>query len=388
MQKVREYLKQILFFIHQHVLILGLAGIGVVVTALLTFSFFKFSSVFVSAPVPQVVEVPEFSPSPTPPPDPLRPYSVLLLGYGGGTHEGGSLTDTMLLVYVVPREQRATLFSIPRDLWVELPTSEAEKKWSKINAAFAIGNDDSKYPDKPEQFSGMGGGGRMAKAVVSEILGIEVDYFAAINFAGFVSAYDSLGDISVYVPVTFDDEFYPIEGLENETCDKSEEDITALTATMSGYKLEQEFTCRYEKLHFDAGLQVMDGETALKFVRSRHSEQHGGDFGRSQRQQALLAAVKNKLFTPAGLLQLIPTALRMTNYVQTDVTPEKIKEIITTHEGLSEYELSTVRLTDDKGDDILKQTYSADGQYILVPTSGQGDWTSVREFFIQEVTKQ
>lgn len=81
-------------------------------------------------------------------------------------------------------------------------------------------------------------------------------------------------------------------------------------------------------MHFDAGLQVMDGETALKFVRSRHSEQHGGDFGRSQRQQALLAAVKNKLFTPAGLLQLIPTALRMTNYVQTDVTPEKLKRLL------------------------------------------------------------
>jgi len=203
-----------------------------------------------------------------------------------------------------------------------------------------------------------------------------------INFAGFVSAFDSLGDIKVNVPVTFDDEFYPIEGKETETCDKSEEDIAALTATMSGYTLEQQFTCRYEALHFDAGPQIMDAETALKFVRSRHSAQHGGDFGRSERQQALITAVMNKVLTPTGLLKLVPTALQLTKYVQTDITPDKIREIVTTHEGLSEYTLTTVRLTDKNA---LKQTYSADRQYILVPTSGQGDWTSVRELFKSEV---
>lgn len=355
----------------------------VFVTAFLTFSFFRFKSIFVGESQPKksddsnVVEA-----SPTPPPDPLRPYTVLLLGYGGGTHAGGSLTDTMLLAYIVPREQRATLFSIPRDVWVELPIKDNQKEWSKINAAFAVGNDDKKYPQKPSEFTGVGGGGRMAKVVVSEILGIEVDYFAAVNFSGFIAGLDALGDLSVYVPVTFDDEFYPIEGKEDETCDKSAEDIEALTATMSGYTLEQEFTCRYEQLHFDAGPQTMDAELALKFVRSRHSLQHGGDFGRSQRQQALLTAVKNRLLSPSGLVRLVPTLLQLSKYVQTDITSDKITEIVTTHEGLSEYELTTVRLTDDNA---LKQSYSTDRQYILVPTSGQGDWTSVREFFQDEV---
>ena len=379
-----EKLAELLVILKAKKNILVLCGIGALVVAFFTFSFMQFRSVFVADSNKTVTrdEPSDEVASPTPPPDPLRPYSVLLLGYGGGAHAGGSLTDTMLLAYIVPREQKATLFSIPRDLWVEVPVSPEKKEWTKINAAFAIGNDDRQYPNKATEFSGTAGGGHLAKYVVSDILGIDVDYFAVINFAGFVSAFDSLGDIKVNVPVTFDDEFYQIEGKETETCDKSEEDIAALTATMSGYTLEQQFTCRYEALHFDAGPQIMDAETALKFVRSRHSAQHGGDFGRSERQQALITAVMNKVLTPTGLLKLVPTALQLTKYVQTDITPDKIREIVTTHEGLSEYTLTTVRLTDKNA---LKQTYSADRQYILVPTSGQGDWTSVRELFKSEV---
>ena len=321
-------------------------------------------------------------PSPSPTPDPLRPYTVLLLGYGGPGHDGGSLTDTMLLAYVVPKEQRAVLFSLPRDLWVEVPLTDSEKQWSKINTAFAIGNDDRKYAQKPEIYTGTGAGGRLSKAVVSEILGISVDYYVAVDFSGFTAALDTLGPLSVYVPVAFDDNFYPIAGKENETCEKSEEEIEALTATMSGYTLEQQFDCRYEQLHFDAGLQKLDAETALKFVRSRHSEQNGGDFGRAQRQQALLSALKDMLLTPSGILRLVPTSIQLMKYVQTDITAEKIKEVVTTHPKLSEYELSTVRLTDDNA---LVQGYSADRQYILQPKSGPGDWSSVREFFQDEV---
>lgn len=368
-----------------HAKVFVVCAIGVMVVAFFTFSFLRFQSMFIGSKVPKQVEpAVTVSPSPTPPPDPLRPYTMLLLGYGGGTHAGGSLTDTLLLLYIVPREKRAVLFSIPRDLWVPIPITADKHEWSKINAAFAIGNDDRKYTRKLPQFTGVGGGGRLAKHVVSQVLGIEVDYFAAVNFRGFITAFESLGDISVRVPVTFTDPFYPIEGMEDETCDKSEEEIAELTATMSGYTLEQQFTCRYEELHFDAGVQVMDGETALKFVRSRHSPQHGGDFGRSQRQQALLTAVKDKMLTPSGLLKLIPTLLQLTKYVQTDISSEKITEIVTTHEGLREYTLETVRLTDKNA---LKQTYNTDRQYILVPTSGQDDWSSVREFFHTEVVK-
>lgn len=370
----------LLTFVKKYWLVITLICVGVIGSAVATVAYVGYVKTMVKTPESEVVAV---SPTPSPPPDPLRPYSVLLLGYGGPGHSGGSLTDTMLLAYIEPRKQHATLFSIPRDLWVELPLSVEKTQWSKINAAFAIGNDDKKYVGKAPEFTGSGGGGRLAKSVVGSIFGFPVDFFVAVDFTGFERVYDALSPLEINVPVTFDDQFYPIAGKENETCEKTEEEIAALTATMSGYLLEQAFPCRYEQLHFDAGLQSMDAQTALKFVRSRHSEQHGGDFGRSQRQQALLTAIEKKLTTPLGFAKLLPTALSLTKYVQTDITPAKITEVITTHEGLTDYTLETVVISEKN---VLTHGYSADKQYILMPKSGQGEWTSIQEFFKQQVS--
>ena len=64
---------------------------------------------------------PETSPTPPPTPDPLAPYSILLLGHGDPQHAGGSLTDSMILAYIQPRKQSIHLISLTRDIWVELP---------------------------------------------------------------------------------------------------------------------------------------------------------------------------------------------------------------------------------------------------------------------------
>src|SRR5690606_22235607 len=141
----------------------------------------------------------------------------------------------------------------------------------KLNAAYQIGSSDKNYSRKLPQFTGAAGGGELAKYAVSKILGQPVQHFVALSFAGFTKSIDVLGGVQVRVNNTFDDYWYPIEGEEDNSCGRSEEDIAALTATLSGNLLEQSFPCRYEHLHFDAGVTPMDGETALKFVRSRHS---------------------------------------------------------------------------------------------------------------------
>ena len=383
---LKTYLHSFSSFFIQHKKLLAVFLGGVFFVAVSTFVLAHF---FTAASTPQSSETPDVTQvvtaSPTPPPDPLRPYTVLLLGYGGKGHDGGGLTDTLLVAYIAPREKRAVLFSIPRDVWVSIPLDDSQQQWAKVNAAFAIGNDDRTYPSKQSLFSGEGGGGRLAKHVVSEIIGVPVDFFMAVDFSGFVQVLDSLGTLNVVVPVAFTDDFYPIPGLENETCDKSEEELEAINATMSGYLLEQQFGCRYQHLAFEAGPQEMDGQTALTFVRSRHSLQHGGDFGRSQRQQALVTALKDKLLSPAFIVKSVPTARALLRYVQTDVTLEKISEVLATHPNLPDYTLKTVRLTDQNA---LKQTYSPDRQYILVPTSGSGNWESTRDFFRKEVVEK
>ena len=76
---------------------------------------------------------------------------------------------------------------------------------------------------------------------------------------------------------------------------KTDEEIKAIEATMSGDKLDQQFNCRYENLHFDKGIQHMDGTTALKYARSRHSNMDGGDFNRAERQKLVVTAIRDKI---------------------------------------------------------------------------------------------
>ena len=66
------------------------------------------------------------------------------------------------------------------------------------------------------------------------------------------------------------------------------------------------FPCRYEHLHFNTGVQHMDGKTALKYVRSRHALQDGGDFGRASRQQRFLSAVKDKVLSVTFIPKIVP----------------------------------------------------------------------------------
>src|SRR5579872_4754163 len=97
------------------------------------------------------------------------PFNILLLGYGGGTHDGAYLTDSMVVVHIDPSKQKTTLISIPRDIWVTIPTNGDSGSHWKINAAYELGLDDAGYPNKQPQFKGQAGGGNLVKYVVGNI---------------------------------------------------------------------------------------------------------------------------------------------------------------------------------------------------------------------------
>ena len=188
--------------------------------------------------------------------------NFLLLGMGGAGHEAPELTDTLIFLSLNPATRDIVLLSIPRDVWI--PSLRA-----KINTAYFYG--ENKRP---------GGGLILAKAAVAEFLNQPVHYAAAINFTGFVQAIDLVGGIDIDVPVTFDDFKYPIPGKETDPVE----------------------TNRYQRLHFDAGLRHFDGDTALKYVRSRNAEgQQGTDFARGRRQRQVITAFKDKLFSASVL---------------------------------------------------------------------------------------
>ncbi len=126
----------------------------------------------------------------------------------------------------------------------------------------------------------------LAKDSVSVILGQPVHYAMSLDFASFVRIIDALGGLEVEVERSFDDYKYPIPGRENDQCLGEPSTKTA------------EFNCRYEHIHFNGGQNLMDGATALKFVRSRNGEgEEGTDFARSARQQKVINSIKQRLLS-------------------------------------------------------------------------------------------
>lgn len=312
----------------------------------------KLSKIFVKDDVPK-----ETLENITPPPtleEKEGEVTVLLLGYGGAGHEGGTLTDSIILLKVDVKSKKAILISIPRDLWL----GDA-----KINFAYSKGVE-------------------TAKNAVAAVTGISSTYFVAVDFNQLQKIIDLLGGIEVIVPKTFDDYFYPVRGKELDLCGKSPEEMQAVHQKYSGFDLEKQFECRYEHIHFDKGLTKMTGEEVVKFVRSRHSSQYGGDFARSERQFVVLKGLKDKLVS----LEVIPKGGkiidRISAFVKTDLTPQKISEFLGLVGNASEYSIKEIHLTEDN---VLKSGTGAGGQFILFPKAGNNNFTEIRSFIQEQI---
>lgn len=280
-------------------------------------------------------------------------YDTVLLGYGGAGHSGGTLTDSIIVVHVNTNKKTAALISIPRDLYVNGD--------HKINAEASING-----------FANEGG-------VIKNVTGLNIDYFAAIDFASFQKLIDNLGGISVDVPKTFDDAFYPVKGLENETCGKTLDEINALKAKYSDAQLEMQFTCRYEHLHFDKGPAKLDGATALKFVRSRHGD---SDFGRSERQFAVLKGILARLLSLHALDKTNSTIDTLTQMVKTNLSVNTLKDLIQIMGDTGQYKITEIHLTTDN---LLNEGKSAQGAYILYPKAGMFNFSEIKNYISSSI---
>ncbi len=316
-------------------------------------------------------------PTAIPTTDPLASFSILVLGYGGGKHEGGLLTDTMLVAKIEPKNNLIKLVSIPRDIWVPLPVNGDDIKNFKINAAYAIGSDNINYPNKRAEFTGKAGGGEMAKYIVSKVVGFDIDYFVALNFNGFIKLIDILGGVEVTNLKSFTDPMYPIEININDNCGKTEDEVAAISATLSGERLEKEFSCRYEVLNFQKGILHMDGLTALKYSRSRHSIEDGGDFNRSFRQKQVIMAIKNKIISIGFIPKIIPFINTLSGNLITDINIDRMGQLISLADVISNSKIDFISLSDNN---VLTESVSIDRQYILIPRAGEDNWTEVHSF--------
>ena len=312
----------------------------------------------------------------TPPEESEDVYSILLLGRGGVGHPGGTLADTNILVRVDTANKKVAIISIPRDLWVKIPTDFDNETPHKFNEAYSIALSTG-YPNKRPKYKGFDGAGALSMVAAETVTGIKPDYHAAVDFSSFTKIIDLLGGIDVESKVAWSDSFYPVKGKENETCGKTNEEIASAHANFSGFQLEKQFECRYETIEFNKGTNSLDGKTALKYVRSRHSGNYGGDFARSEKQFAVLKAAKNKLISKEAYKNRGKIIDNLFSMVKTNLTLSGVKELIALFSNSDNYEIVDIYLTEDN---VLRESKNSQGQFILLPKAGVHNWSGVQGF--------
>lgn len=333
-------------------------------------------------------------------------FNFLLLGYGGGAHEGTYLTDTMMVAHIDVKLKKVILFSIPRDLWVKLPTKSGDDFHTKINAVYQVELFPKNYPNLEFDH----------KKIISQITGLPIDGYVSVNFEGFTKAIDILGGVDINVQRSFTDTQYPIGGKEKDLCDQDTEDLfkkaepyisppvdptvdpeERLKKFAEDPKIEEfvknatdspelAFPCRYEKIEFTRGITHMDGQTALKYARSRHSKTDGGDFNRATRQQQIIEAVKEKVLSIGFVPKIIPLIEEYKKDVKTDISLDIIKKLFSQADKSMEYKITTLVLTDQN---VLKNAISDDKQFILIPKEGMDNWKGIQKVIknaVEDVT--
>lgn len=336
-------------------------------------------------------------------------YNIILTGYGGPQHDGPYLTDTIIMAHVDTEEKRAVMISLPRDLWVQVPTESGTELYSKINSFYQMALFEENYPDIPDEYAGDKKAQNILKEAVERVTGQSVDYFFGVDFDGFVEAIDTLGGIEVTVETAFADYLYPAAGKADDTCGRepkptqteeerkefnkayeemSEEEKKAFDERPIEELTEEEFLkiateephlaypCRYEDLVFEAGTQTMDGETALKFARSRKSLQDGGDFNRARRQQLVVEAVKDKVLSVEFIPRVLPLLDQLKDHFRTDIPVSKMQEFLGEAANADQYTIENFVISDQ---DYLQNSVSYDGQFILVPNEGIEEWDDIQE---------
>jgi polyisoprenyl-teichoic acid--peptidoglycan teichoic acid transferase len=251
-----------------------------------TATSFPARGVYVPSVTPNATTVISNTPVPepaSPVPLPRGSVTIALLGSDKRPTHGDYRTDTIILVNVNPNLPAVTLLSIPRDLWVYIPGYQ----FNKINVA-----------DERGEFTHFpGGGAGLLKQTIEYNLGIHVDYYARVDFAGFMKIVDTLGGIDVIANCPLEDIFPDDPITENK----------AVTGTISITR---------------PGVVHLDGKHALWYARSRENT---SDWDRSLRQQRVLRA----MYAKASQLGLVTRLPELWNDISsTVITDLKLNDIV------------------------------------------------------------
>ncbi|MDQ4076301.1 MAG: LCP family protein [Chloroflexota bacterium] len=265
------------------------------------------------------------------PPRATERLTVLVMGIDRREGEEGPWrTDSMILISIDPESETVGMLSFPRDLLITLPDYGFGERRDRINTAFFYGD----FYDYP------GGGAALAKQAIRRNFGIEVDRHLVMDFDGFRRVIDHVGGIEIDVPERLVDYEYPTE------------DYGVMT------------------VRFEAGEQMMDGERALIYSRTRKST---SDFARAERQQEVVMALRDRVLsldiipslTPKNLAALVTT---LNDSIMTDLTPDEVLAFAQVARDIEERDIHRALIDHT----MIRPYYTRDNAEVLIP-----DWDQV-----------
>ncbi|MBQ6521090.1 MAG: LCP family protein [Anaerolineaceae bacterium] len=238
-------------------------------------------------------------------------------------NDGTPRSDSMMLLTYDPATQYAGMLSIPRDLWVAIP----DHGYGRINTAYSMGEGEH----LPGVNGKPGGGPGLAMRTVELFLGVEIQYYAVIDFYGFIEFIDAIDKLAINV----------------------RDDITVDPLGAGN------------TVRLMAGVQDLDGATALAYARYRYT--NGGDFERAQRQQDVIMALFEQM--KWQLPELLATKSDqlfaiIQRAVKTNLTISDIVKLAWTAVDLDVWYIQRAVIAPPE--QVLYDT-SVDGQQILVP---------------------
>ena len=271
--------------------------------------------------------------------------NVLLVGID--TREKTELfnTDSIILISYNYETNDVLMLSVPRDFNVQI--TEGIKWYDRINSVYASA-------ENREDGSGLDA----LEKSVETVTGMEIQYHGMVDFKAFTEIVDTVGGIDINVENSFTDYSYPKGKL-------------------------------YETVTFKAGPQTMDGDTALKYARSRHSQQNneGSDYARARRQQKVIIALKDKILStetftnPRKIMEMVASLAN--NIKVSEFTLEDIEAGLNLAQKFEseEGEVYSFVLDPSIGNYSLVETKILEsGAYAIGPKEGFGVYTNIREY--------
>ena len=205
--------------------------------------------------------------------------NVMLVGLDWKPGRDSKRTDTILVLSVNSDSGEVMMFSFPRDTQ-RLPLYNGGTFNGKINTFARFAN------QRPEDYPN--GGMQALKNEVGYLLGIPIDYFASVNMPGFIEVVRQVGSVTV-----------------NNTRDIRDDQL---------------------EFYLSPGVHTLGPEDALRYVRSRHGS--GGDFGRNERQQQVLTALRKEMLKPQNLTKLPDIIEALSQVITTDFPPDQIDQLL------------------------------------------------------------